>query len=77
MNAPVLSGLICMCIICCVVWQRYSDLKMSLINAEQTVLRVLGFEVDVAMPFNFLFSYAHQNRYVKTYQAVLNLCKLG
>ncbi|GAB9471415.1 hypothetical protein Gpo141_00008628 [Globisporangium polare] len=42
---------------------RYSDLKMTLINAEQAVLRVLGFEVDVAMPFNFLFSYARQNRF--------------
>lgn len=38
---------------------------MSLINAEQTVLRVLGFEVNVAIPFNFLFSYAHQNKCVK------------
>ncbi|RLN88499.1 hypothetical protein BBJ28_00002170 [Nothophytophthora sp. Chile5] len=30
-----------------------------LINAEQTVLRVLQFELDVALPFHFLFNYAH------------------
>lgn len=46
---------------------------MTLINAEQAVLRVLGFEVDVAMPFNFLFSYAHQNRFVKL---ILSIAKL-
>ncbi|KAF1327023.1 hypothetical protein FI667_g7947, partial [Globisporangium splendens] len=42
---------------------RYTNLKMSLINAEQTVLRVLGFDVDVALPFNYLFKYAEQLKF--------------
>uniref|UniRef100_K3WEG8 Cyclin N-terminal domain-containing protein n=1 Tax=Globisporangium ultimum (strain ATCC 200006 / CBS 805.95 / DAOM BR144) TaxID=431595 RepID=K3WEG8_GLOUD len=43
---------------------RYTNLKMSLINAEQTVLRVLDFDVDVTLPFNYLFKYAAQLKLV-------------
>lgn len=45
--------------------QRYSDLKMALINAEQTTLRVLGFDIDVPTPLTFLLSYAQQLQYVR------------
>ncbi|TMW63496.1 hypothetical protein Poli38472_002437 [Pythium oligandrum] len=43
--------------------QEYSDLKNSLINAEQTVLRALQFDVDVVLPFAYLLNYAHQGRF--------------
>ncbi|TYZ66002.1 hypothetical protein PybrP1_005367, partial [[Pythium] brassicae (nom. inval.)] len=53
---------------------RYSDLKMALINAEQTTLRVLGFDVDVPTPLNFLLSYAQQQRFsAETAQCAVKL----
>jgi hypothetical protein len=48
---------------------------MSLINAEQTVLRVLDFDVDVTLPFNYLFKYAAQLKYAPL-QALTCMCLL-
>lgn len=42
---------------------------MQLINAEQTALRVLGFDIDVPMPLNFLLTYAQQKRCVHVEQS--------
>ncbi|KAJ0407885.1 hypothetical protein P43SY_009172 [Pythium insidiosum] len=39
--------------------QPYTNLKNSLINAEQTVLRGLGFDVEATLPHGYLFNYAH------------------
>jgi hypothetical protein len=38
--------------------QRYRSLKEALVNAEQSVLRALAFDVDAALPFSLLLGLA-------------------